>query len=72
MSTDLKQSISDVFREGTAIDRALEAAAREAIKRHRQSGQPIPVWRDGKTVMVTAEELEERLDAVRNSDLKTT
>lgn len=62
MSTDLKQSISDVFRKGTAIDRALEAAARDAIKRHRQSGQPIPVWRDGKTVMVSADELEERLN----------
>lgn len=61
MSTDLKQNIGDVFREGTAIDRALEAAAREAITRHRQSGQPIPVWRDGKTTMVSPDELEERL-----------
>jgi len=62
MSADLKQSIGDVFREGTAIDRALEAAAREAVTRHRQSGHPIPVWRDGKTTMVSPDELEERLD----------
>ncbi len=62
MSTDLKQSISDIFRDGTAVDRALEAAAREAIRRHRQSGQPIPVWRDGKTVMVSPDELAHRLN----------
>ena len=62
MKSDLKQDISEVFRDGTAIDRALEAAAREAISRHKQSGQPIPVWRDGKTVMVAPEELAHRLN----------
>ena len=51
MSTDLKQNIGDVFREGTPIDRALEAATRAAIVRHKQSGQPMPVWRDGKTII---------------------
>lgn len=70
MSTDLKQNIGDIFREGTAIDRALEAAAREAVMRHRQSGQPIPVWRDGKTAMVSPDELEERLNklTIRNAE----
>ena len=67
MSTDLQKSIGDVFREGTLIDRALDAAAREAIVRHKQSGQPIPVWRDGKTIMVSAAELEERLNAMKEN-----
>ena len=62
MSTDLKETISDIFRDGTAVDGALEAAARQAIRRHRQSGQPIPVWRDGKTVMVSPDELADRLN----------
>ena len=63
MSTDLKLDIGDVFREGTPIDRALEAATRAAIVRHKQSGQPMPVWRDGKIVLIPVEELEERLNS---------
>lgn len=62
MSTDLKQSISDVFRDGTPIDHALETAARAALVRHKQCAQPMPVWRDGKTIMISPEELEERLN----------
>jgi hypothetical protein len=64
MSTDLKQNIGDAFREGTRIDRALEAARLQAIVRHKQSGQPMPIWRDGKTTMISAEELEERLNVL--------
>jgi ATP-dependent DNA helicase RecG len=64
MSTDLKQNIGDAFREGTRIDRALEAARLQAIVRHKQSGQPMPIWRDGKTTMISAEELEERLNVI--------
>lgn len=62
MSTDLKQSISDVFRDGTPIDHALETAARAALVRHKQCVQPMPVWRDGKTIMISPEELEERFN----------
>lgn len=61
MSTDLKQSISDVFRDGTPIDHALETAARAALVRHKQCAQPMPVWRAGQTIMISPEELEERL-----------
>ncbi|MCY2989105.1 MAG: hypothetical protein NTY19_14715 [Planctomycetota bacterium] len=67
MSTDLKQNIGDVFREGTPIDRALEAATRAAIVRHKQSGQPMPVWRDGKTIMISAEELEQRFNVIADN-----
>ncbi len=36
------------------------AAARDAIRRHKQAGVPMPVWRNGKTVWVDAAELEPR------------
>jgi hypothetical protein len=58
MSTDHNKDIAAIFRDGVLIDRAIEAAAREAILRHKQLGQPVPVWRDGKTVFVSPEELE--------------
>lgn len=58
MATHRDKDIAAIFRDGVLIDRALEAAAREAILRHKQLGQPIPIWRDGKTVFVAPEELE--------------
>ena len=35
-----KKDIGRLFRERKPIDEALNAAAREAVKRHRQQGQP--------------------------------
>ena len=57
MTTDHNKDIGAIFREGGQIDSALEAAAREAISRHKQLGKPMPVWRDGKTVLISPEEL---------------
>ena len=37
---------------------AMNLAAREAIARHRALGQSIVIWRDGKVVVVPAEEIE--------------
>jgi len=56
-----QKDISLIFREGAEIDQAIQDAARDAIRRHRQSGQPIPMWRDGQIVLVTPDELEEHL-----------
>ncbi len=53
-----EKDIGAIFREGTPIDRALAAAAREAVRRHRQAGVPMAIWRNGKTVWVDAAELE--------------
>ena len=61
MTTDHDKDIGAIFREGVQIDRALETAAREAISRHKQLGEPIPVWRDGKTVLISPEELETKM-----------
>ena len=41
------KDITAIFREGTPIDRALAAGAREAIRRHKQAGVPMAVWRNG-------------------------
>jgi hypothetical protein len=52
------KDIDAIFREGTAIRRAIAAAARDAIRRHKQAGVPMVIWRDGKPVWVPASELE--------------
>jgi hypothetical protein len=58
MKAKQAKDITAIFREGTLIDRAIAAGAREAIRRHKQAGVPMAVWRDGKSVWVDAAELE--------------
>jgi hypothetical protein len=31
---------------------------REAVRQHKRMGQPLAVWRDGKVVWLSAEEVE--------------
>jgi hypothetical protein len=61
MTQDNGKDIDAIFREGTLIDRAMQAATREAIKQHKQAGLPMVVWRDGQTVLMSPEELEAAL-----------
>jgi hypothetical protein len=58
MAERVIKDISRLFREGTPIDDAIEAAFREAALRHKQLGQPLVVWRDGKTVLIPPDEIE--------------
>lgn len=50
--------IEQAFIKGTPIDEALNEAVQEAVRQHKQAGQPLAVWRDGRTVWVSAEEIE--------------
>jgi hypothetical protein len=52
------KDITAIFREGTPIDKALAAGVREALRRHKQAGCPIVVWRNGKTVWVPADKIK--------------
>jgi hypothetical protein len=52
-----RRDVVEIFREGTAVDRALRKAVREALLRHKLLGQSVVVWRDGKVVRVPPEEI---------------
>ena len=52
------QDIEKIIRDGTAIDRAMVAARRRVILRHRQLGIPLVIWRDGQVVEVPADSVE--------------
>ena len=43
--------------EGHLIDEALRQGVREALRRHKERGNPVVIERDGKIVWVRAEEL---------------
>ncbi len=58
MSRRPSREIASIIREGTAIDRAIVAARRRVIRRHRQLGVPLVIWRDGQVVEVSPESVE--------------
>ena len=58
MKAEQPKDVEKLFREGTVIDRALRAAPREAIRRHKQAGVPVALWKNGKTVWVDPNELD--------------
>jgi hypothetical protein len=47
-----------MVRDGAAIDRAIIAARRRVIRRHRQLGIPLVIWRDGKVIEVAPESVD--------------
>ena len=47
-----------LVRFSEEINKAAERAVREALLRHKRAGNPVPVWRDGKVVLLLPDELE--------------
>lgn len=58
---ELERRIEEAFELGTPIDEAMNKAVREAVLLHKRMGQPLAVWRDGRTVWLSADEVEEEL-----------
>jgi hypothetical protein len=52
-----KKDIGQIFRDGTAIEEALERAYRRAVRQHRQNGVPMVFWENGKIIEVPADQL---------------
>jgi hypothetical protein len=44
-----------ILQDGAAIDRAIEMAGYDVVRRHRQLGAPLVLWRDGRVVEVPPE-----------------
>lgn len=59
MEKPREKTIDEIFAEGTPIDEALKKAVREAVLQHKRAGNPIVVWRDGKTVWLQPDEIDE-------------
>lgn len=49
--------IGELFKDGTAIDAAMRKVARDTARRHRQLGQPLIIWRDGRVCEIPPEEI---------------
>ncbi len=44
--------------ESRAVDEAMGEAVRHALVMHKRAGNPVATWRDGKVVIIPAEEIE--------------
>ena len=62
MSQRPSRDIGSIIRDGTAIDRAIVAARGRVIRRHRQLGVPLAIWRGGQVVEVPPESVELPVD----------
>ncbi len=47
------------------IDEALQAAVGDAVREHKQAGQPLVVWKDGQIALVSATEVEAKMPKQR-------
>ncbi|MGO8749870.1 MAG: hypothetical protein ACLQNE_28325 [Thermoguttaceae bacterium] len=55
MRSESVKDIAQLFRRRTPITEALNSAVREAVRRHKQAGQPLVVWREGRTMLIPPE-----------------
>ena len=52
-----KDKITEAFADPEKITHALAQGVRDALIKHKQAGNPIVVWRDGKIVWLKPEEI---------------
>ncbi|MCG2720995.1 MAG: hypothetical protein L6290_03120 [Thermodesulfovibrionales bacterium] len=52
-----KNRIEEAFANPEKITQALTRGVREALLKHKQAGNPVVVWRDGKMVWLKPEEI---------------
>ena len=57
MARSIPDRIGRAFADGRPIDKAVRRAADAAILQHKRAGVPLVIWRDGKIVRVSAEQL---------------
>jgi len=58
---DNKQAIEKpvtLSSEGEKIDRVFKIAVRNALKRHKTAGNSIAIWREGKVVILTPDQIK--------------
>lgn len=67
MTNDSAKDRKEIAVNDATIGPAMRKAVREALERHRQAGEPVVLYEDGKTVFRDAGEVLAELDAKRSS-----
>ncbi len=40
--------------------KAMKEAVREVVEKHKRSGRPLAIWRNGKVALITAKQLSRK------------
>jgi hypothetical protein len=48
-----RRDVAALMTDGSAVDRAVEAAFADAVRRHRVAGVPMAMWEDGAVKLVS-------------------
>ena len=52
------KSVSEMFKDRKLIDQVLRNAVRDALRQHKQAGNPVVEWRDGKANWIAPEDIK--------------
>jgi hypothetical protein len=62
--------ISEAFAQGRVIDTAMARGVRDALRQHKQAGNPVAEWRDGRTVWIPPAQIQVNGRSVRGRGSK--
>ena len=48
-----RRDVAALMEDGSAVDRAVQAAFADAVRRHREAGVPMAMWEDGAVKRVS-------------------
>ena len=57
MAESCNKTLEELFRQGKDIDAALAEAVRQALLTHKREGDSVPIFRDGRVVWLTPDEI---------------
>jgi hypothetical protein len=59
MTNESPRDISEILSDPNVVIEAINEATQEAVRRHKQMGVPMAIWKDGRVTWVAPEELEQ-------------
>jgi hypothetical protein len=51
------RTLAERLQDDQLIGEALARAVRDALRRHKQAGNPVAVWRDGQVVWIEPQDI---------------
>ncbi|WP_041245470.1 hypothetical protein [Geotalea uraniireducens] len=58
MGAQYRDKIEEALADQEKITDSLATGVQEALKKHKQTGNPVVVWRDGKMIWLKPEEIQ--------------
>jgi hypothetical protein len=52
-----REKLIQLLADREAMTRGFQAAVQQALREHKEAGNSVAVWRDGRVVIVSAEEI---------------